>query len=85
MRTRSHKFGAACQRENVVDPESTEAQPSLAEPPDTVNPIPFGEKPEEENEPGVDTAPALTARPGTMPHLGTTLCQQALCRRHERL
>ncbi len=24
-------------------PKGTEAQPSLAEPPDTVNPIPFGE------------------------------------------
>jgi hypothetical protein len=53
----------------VVDPRSTEAQPSLAEPPDTVNPIPFDRTSEKGSRPGVNTVLAVSARRGTMPRL----------------
>jgi hypothetical protein len=65
----------------VVDPGSTEAQPSLAEPPDTVNPIPINRASEKESRPGVDTVLAVSARRGTMSHLiplpGSKLCADA--------
>jgi hypothetical protein len=66
----------------VVDPGSTEAQPSLAEPPDTVNPAPFDRTSGRGSRPGVNTVPARSARRGTMSRLNplrmSKLCADAL-------
>ena len=64
-----------------MDPGSTEAQPSLTEPPDTVNPAPFDRTSGRGSRPGVNTVPARSVHRGTMsrlnPLLGSKLCADA--------